>query len=49
MAEADSSLFIEMCFNYPTLGQLYKYATYDAMDLRAGVRRLVAKPAPTPG
>jgi len=35
MAGADSSLFIEMCFNYPTLGQLYKYATYDAMDQRA--------------
>ena len=31
MVEADHSLFIETCFNYPTLGQLYKYATYDAM------------------
>lgn len=31
MLEADHSLFIETCFNYPTLGQLYKYATYDAM------------------
>jgi NAD(P) transhydrogenase len=36
MMEADHSLFIETCFNYPTLGQLYKYATYDAMGKRAG-------------
>ena len=36
MLEADYSLFIETCFNYPTLGQLYKYATYDAMGQRAG-------------
>ena len=31
MMEAKSEVFIETCFNYPTLGQLYKYATYDAM------------------
>jgi NAD(P) transhydrogenase len=31
MTEATSEVFIETCFNYPTLGQLYKYATYDAM------------------
>jgi NAD(P) transhydrogenase len=38
MLEADHSLFIETCFNYPTLGQLYKYATYDAMGrLERGV------------
>lgn len=36
MVEADHTLFIETCFNYPTLGQLYKYATYDAMGRRAG-------------
>ena len=35
MMGADHSLFIETCFNYPTLGQLYKYATYDAMQQRA--------------
>ena len=35
IAGSSSGLFIEMCFNYPTLGQLYKYATYDAMDQRA--------------
>ncbi len=32
---ASSNLFIETCFNYPTLGELYKYATYDAMGNRA--------------
>ena len=31
---ADSNLFIDTCFNYPTLGELYKYATYDAMGKR---------------
>jgi len=35
---ASSNLFIDTCFNYPTLGELYKYATYDAMGNRA--RRL---------
>jgi len=35
MVDADHQLFIETCFNYPTLGQLYKYATYDAMQQRA--------------
>jgi NAD(P) transhydrogenase len=34
MVDADNDLFIETCFNYPTLGQLYKYATYDAMQHR---------------
>jgi NAD(P) transhydrogenase len=31
MMEATSEVFIRTCFNYPTLGELYKYATYDAM------------------
>jgi len=33
--KAGSDLFINTCFNYPTLGELYKYATYDAMGKRA--------------
>jgi len=33
--DATSDLFINTCFNYPTLGELYKYATYDAMDRRS--------------
>jgi len=32
---ASSNLFIDTCYNYPTLGELYKYATYDAMGKRA--------------
>ncbi len=32
---ATANLFIETCFNYPTLGELYKYATYDALGRRA--------------
>lgn len=28
---ATSQLFIEACFNYPTLSEAYKYATYDAL------------------
>jgi NAD(P) transhydrogenase len=39
MVEADQQLFIETCFNYPTLGQLYKYATYDAMGKRGPAPR----------
>jgi NAD(P) transhydrogenase len=31
LCDATADLFIRMCFNYPTLGELYKYATYDAM------------------
>lgn len=35
MTGVASDLFIDTCFNYPTLGELYKYATYDAMGRRA--------------
>jgi NAD(P) transhydrogenase len=31
LADATSDLFNRACFNYPTLGDLYKYATYDAL------------------
>lgn len=34
-AGSGADLFIETCFNYPTLGELYKYATYDALGRRA--------------
>ncbi len=37
-AGAGADLFIETCFNYPTLGELYKYATYDALGRRAVLR-----------
>jgi NAD(P) transhydrogenase len=32
---AGAELFTQMCFNYPTLGELYKSATYDALAKRA--------------
>jgi NAD(P) transhydrogenase len=31
LAEGGADLFNRACFNYPTLGDLYKYATYDAV------------------
>lgn len=35
LVEADVDLFIQACFNYPTLTELYKYAAYSALDARA--------------
>ncbi len=29
---ATADLFIQACFNYPTLSEVYKYATYDALQ-----------------
>lgn len=34
LAEAGADLFNRACFNYPTLGDLYKYASYDALARR---------------
>ena len=31
LQDADADLFNRACFNYPTLGDLYKFATYDAI------------------
>ena len=36
LTKANADLFIRSCFNYPTLGEMYKYATYDAMGNRQG-------------
>jgi NAD(P) transhydrogenase len=33
-AGASGDIFIETCFNYPTLSEAYKYATYDALGRR---------------
>ena len=35
MSGASADLFIEACFNYPTLSEAYKYATYDALQRKA--------------
>jgi NAD(P) transhydrogenase len=32
---ATADLFIQACFNYPTLSDAYKYATYDALQRKA--------------
>lgn len=32
-------LFIETCYNYPTLSELYKYAAYDALGRKARMAR----------
>jgi NAD(P) transhydrogenase len=40
LAGASSDLFIQTCYNYPTLAELYKYATYDAMGKRDAVEAL---------
>jgi len=39
LVEADVDLFIQACFNYPTLTELYKYAAYSALDARARALR----------
>ena len=37
---ASADLFIQTCYNYPTLSETYKYATYDAMGKRDAVQIL---------
>ena len=49
LAEGTSDLFNRACFNYPTLGDLYKYATYDALLRRAGSRRVMIRRSATNG
>lgn len=37
LGDGDADLFNRACFNFPTLGDLYKYATYEALlQVRAG-------------
>ena len=35
LLDQTSDIFIETCYNYPTLTELYKYATYDALGRKA--------------
>lgn len=35
LMQGNAELFIQSCFNYPTLSEMYKYATYDALGQRA--------------
>jgi NAD(P) transhydrogenase len=40
---ANADLFIQTCYNYPTLTEMYKYATYDALGQKA--KRKMARDA----
>ena len=42
----DAELFSNACFNYPTLGDLYKTATYDAMRESLRMAPPQVKPPP---
>jgi NAD(P) transhydrogenase len=35
LMSASADLFIQTCYNYPTLSEMYKYATYDALGEQA--------------
>lgn len=39
LMQASNQLFIETCYNYPTLTELYKYATYHAMGRQAALEK----------
>jgi NAD(P) transhydrogenase len=41
LMEGDLDLFNRACFNYPTLGDLYKYAAYDALLKMPGNEQLL--------
>jgi NAD(P) transhydrogenase len=43
LMEAELDLFNRACFNYPTLGDLYKYAAYDALLKMPGYEHLELK------
>jgi NAD(P) transhydrogenase len=39
LTESGADLFINTCYNYPTLTELYKYATYDALGRQAARKK----------
>ena len=43
LMNAGADLFIQTCFNYPTLGEMNKYAAYDALGQRARKRKAAAE------
>jgi NAD(P) transhydrogenase len=43
LAHAGADLFIQTCYNYPTLSEMYKYAAYDALGKKAAKQK--ARPA----
>jgi NAD(P) transhydrogenase len=49
LMNAGADLFINTCYNYPTLTELYKYATYDALGRQAARLRERATAQPGEG
>jgi NAD(P) transhydrogenase len=47
-AKGSFQVFIDACFNFPSLAELYKYATYDAMKRKQQGRVQRAPAGPTP-
>jgi NAD(P) transhydrogenase len=43
LMEARADLFIQACFNYPTLSEMYKYATFDALGQQVKITEARAK------
>lgn len=43
LAHASAEIFNRACFNYPTLGDLYKYAAYDALGQKQSLERVNAR------
>jgi len=44
LVHAGADLFINTCYNYPTLTEVYKYAAYAALGQRAARRQAQAIP-----
>lgn len=43
LAKQGADLFLQTCYNYPTLSEVYKYATYDALDTIAKEASIATK------
>jgi NAD(P) transhydrogenase len=39
LMEAKADLFVQTCYNYPTLTEIYKYAAYDALGRKAARKK----------
>jgi NAD(P) transhydrogenase len=46
LADSSAEIFQRACFNYPTLGDLYKHATWEAVLTRDGIE--IPGPSPFP-
>ena len=39
LTNATADLFVQTCYNYPTLTEMYKYAAYDALGRKAAKQK----------